>query len=760
MRNHVSAIISTAVCLLLSQSLLAQTPPGERPSAQFAQANKAEFDHGEFEPKYPSESRWLDGGDRYTVLEPSTVNADASDIVAYETASGKRSVLVTAKQLIPAGAKDSLSIDDYAWSADNKQLLIFTNAQKVWRQRTRGDYWVLRLADGRLTRLGANAPATSLMFAKFSPNGASVAYVRANNIYIESLATNEVRPLTTDGSYDIINGTTDWVTEEEFELRDAFRWSPDSQSIAYWQFDQSGVSEYTLINDTAAKYPTTFHYKYPHPGDTNSAVRVGVVSAKGGSTQWIKLPGDPRNNYIPRMEWIGDSNQIALQYLNRQQNADQVWIADARSGEARQIFEDKDAAWVDVMDQFQWLNKDKAGKPQDFLWLSERDGWRHAYLVPRATGQPRLITNFPADVIAPVNIANGYLYFTASPSNPTQSYLYRSRLDGKGRPERVTPEDQPGTHGYVVSPNGKWAMHNFSSATHPPRFDLVQMSSQKVQRTLVTNDDLVAKDSAIDPLAPELFETSIGGGITLSTSIVKPPGFDPNKKYPVLVNVYGEPFMTMVTDTWNYTFAKTIAREGYIVMSFDNQGTPAPRGRAWRKCIYGSIGVLSSQQQTAAIEAFAKSHPYVDTTRMGIWGHSGGGSATLNEMFRYPGVFQAGVAIAPMADQALYDSIYQERYMGTPQNNPKGYHDGSPINYAEGLTGHLLIIHGSGDDNVHFQATELLVDKLIELGKPFDFMDYPNRTHDISEGPGTMYHRFMLLLRFLEEYVPPGPARQ
>ena len=328
------------------------------------------------------------------------------------------------------------------------------------------------------------------------------------------------------------------------------------------------------------------------------------------------------------------------------------------------------------------------------------------------------------------------------------------------RPERVTPEDQPGTHGYVVSPNGKWAMHNFSSATHPPRFDLVQMSSQKVQRTLVTNDDLVAKDSAIDPLAPELFETSIGGGITLSTSIVKPPGFDPNKKYPVLVNVYGEPFMTMVTDTWNYTFAKTIAREGYIVMSFDNQGTPAPRGRAWRKCIYGSIGVLSSQQQTAAIEAFAKSHPYVDTTRMGIWGHSGGGSATLNEMFRYPGVFQAGVAIAPMADQALYDSIYQERYMGTPQNNPKGYHDGSPINYAEGLTGHLLIIHGSGDDNVHFQATELLVDKLIELGKPFDFMDYPNRTHDISEGPGTMYHRFMLLLRFLEEYVPPGPARQ
>jgi len=763
------AVAGQALLFLACAVAIPAQTPDQIPSKAFTETLKAMFARREFRSKYPQESHWKDNGDSYTMLEPSAANPsatnkDQTDLVAYETASGKRSVLVAAKEFIPAGAKDPLRLDEYSWSADNGLLLIFTNSQKVWRRNTRGDYWVLRVADGKLTRLGKSLPAASLMFAKLSPDSKSVAYVSKNNIYVEDLATNAIRQLTTDGSGDIINGTTDWVTEEELDLRDAFRWSPDSKSIAYWQFDQSGVGEYTLINDTKASYPQTFQYKYPQPGGTNSAVRVGVISAAGGSTRWIKLPGDPRNNYIPRMEWVPGSHELVLQYLNRLQNDNQVYLASPTTGEAHMFFEDKDPAWVDIVDKFEWVgsgaDKSSASRKsgQDLLWLSERDGWTHAYLVSRTTGQPRLITNLAADVIEEVSLdeASGWFYFIASPSNPTQRYLYRARLDGTGTPERITPADQPGTHTYDTAPGGKYAIASWSSAQHPVEFNLVELATHKLIRPIVNNEALIAKDKAVDPNPVEFLETPVSGGIKLSTFLIKPPNFDPTKKYPLLVNVYSEPAACMVTDTWNYTFDKVIAREGYVIVSFDNQGTPAPKGREWRKIIYGDIGVLSSKQQDEAITEFARGHPYIDTNRIGMWGHSGGGSATLNQMFRYPGHVAAGVSIAPVADQLLYDTIYQERYMGLPTTNAKGYRDGSPITFADGLAGHLLIIHGSGDDNVHFKGTEMLVDKLVALGKPFEFMDYPNRTHSLSEGKGTLEHRFTLMLHFFEEYVPPG----
>jgi dipeptidyl-peptidase 4 len=736
-----------------------------KPSAQFMQMLHAWLEQGEYRAQSPSESEWLDDGDRYTILEDSPSQSGAVDLVAYDTATGKRSILVPAGKLIPSGQSAPLRIEHYQWSGDHNQLLIFTNTQKVWRLHTRGDYWVLRLSDGRLTKLGADAPPASLMFAKFSPDGHSVAYVRDNNLYVEDIAGGKVLQLTHDGSAEIINGTTDWVTEEEFGLRDAFRWSPDSVSIAYWQFDQSGVGDYTLINDTNAPYPTTFHYRYPHPGGTNAAVRVGVVSAQGGPTQWIDIPGDPRNQYIPRMDWIGDSNELILENLNRLQNTNRVLIANAGSGQTRLLFEDKDPAWVEVMPEFQWLSAPgSAGSSAphnktDLLCLSERDGWRHAYLISRATGQARLITNFPADVIQPVLLdePHGFFYFIASPNDPIRHYLYRSRLDGTGTPQRVTPENLPGSNGYNASPNGKWAIHIYSSASHPTRYDLVRLDSHQVVRTLVTNDGLLAKENAIDPEPIEFTETPVTDGAKLSTFIVKPPNFDPTKKYPMLVYVYSEPASCTVHDAWAFTFDKAIAREGYVVVSFDNEGTPAPRGRAWRTTIYGRVGLLNSEEQSQAIGAFEQTHAYIDSHRVGMWGHSGGGSATLNEMFRHPGQVQAAVASSPVADEALYDTIYQERYMGLPSGNAKGYHDGSPISFAEGLSGHLLVIHGSGDDNVHFQGTEMLVNRLIALGKQFDFMDYPNRTHALSEGPGTSVHVNALRLRYLEEYIPPGP---
>ena len=715
--------------------------------------NKHEFDVKKFGP-----ARWLDGGVAYTTVEPSAAypNTEAKDIVRYETATGVRTVLVSASRLVPLPDAKPIRIDDYAWSKDNKRLLIYTNSKKVWRQNTRGDYWVLDLASGKLQKLGGDVPASSLMFAQFSPDGHSVAYVHGNNIYVEDLGSGAIKPLTADGSATLINGTSDWVNEEELDIRNGFRWSPDGLSIAYWQFNTSSVGVYTLINDTAEEYPVVKQYPYPQVGTVNSAVRVGVVSVDGGSTHWMKVPGDPREHYIARMDWAGNSNELVLEVLNRLQNENKVLLADVHTGSVRKLLEDKDPAWVDVVTSFQWAD---AGK--SLLWLSERDGWRHVYNVPRTGGPPKLLTRSPWDVIKEVAVddRNGWLYYIASPTNATQRYLYRVRLDGQGSPERVTPADEPGTHSYDISPDGHWAFHTYSTADHPPVTDLIRLPSHRRIRVLESNEALATKVKELISSPTQFFQVTIDNGVKIDGWMIEPPHFNPKRKYPVLVYVYGEPAAVTVTDKWGgdtTLFHRAISNDGYIILSFDNQGTPAPKGRAWRKIIYGSLGPLSSAQQSEAILEFAKERRYVDRSRMAVWGWSGGGSNTLNLMFRYPGLFAAGMAVAPMADQRHYDTIYQERYMGLPRDNPKGYHDGSPINFAQGLTGNLLIVHGSGDDNCHFQVTELLVNRLIGLGKSFEFMDYPNRTHALSEGPGTSFHLRSLLAQYLEEHLPPG----
>jgi len=709
---------------------------------------------------------WENNGDTYTILEPEP-GGKGIDLVSYQTSTGDRTVEVSAAQLTPAGAKAPIQIWEYSWSPDGKKLLIFTNGKKVWREYTRGDYWIYdtTAAEGsRLLKLGGDAPESSLMFATFSPDGSHIAWVRTNNIYTQDLATQKITQLTSDGSDDIINGTSDWVNEEELFLRNCIRWSPDSKSIAYWQFDQSGVGEYTLINDTESEYPVTFKYKYPQPGTTNSAVRAGIVSVSGGPTRWIKLSGDPRQNYIAQMDWAGN-NGLVLQYLNRAQNRNQFTWANAQTGDTRVVAEDTDATWVDVL-PMDWVAGPNSGLPdsgiKDALFSSERDGWRHEYRLDIKTGQPGLITNFPGDVIekSVVDEAGGWFYFLASPDDPIRQYLYRAKIDGSGAPQRISPTDQPGFHTYDIAPNGKFAVDRYSTADRPTRIRIVSLPDHKLIRSLVDNDEIAAKIQPYLSSPTEFVKVPVGNGVTLDGFIIKPPNFDPTKKYPVLTYVYGEPWSATVQDEWQRGFRAMfglIAEEGYLVVSFDNSGTPSPKGRAWRKSIFGAIGVLSSAEQAAAIQNLAKQRPYIDTTRMAIWGHSGGGSNTLNMMFRYPGVYSTGIALAPVADESHYDSIYQERYMGLPAVNVKGYHDGSPINFADGLQGHLLIIHGSGDDNVHFQGTELLINKLVELGKPFDFMDYPNRTHGLSEGRGTSDHVFSTLTRYLEDHVPPGP---
>jgi dipeptidyl-peptidase-4 len=726
----------------------------------------------DFEVKYFGPARWLDDGAFFTTVEPSATVKDAQDIVRYQTATGTREVLVSAAKLIPAGEKVPLSFENYAWSKDKSRLLLYTNSAQVWRLRTRGDYWVLDLQSGTLRKLGGDVPASSLMFAKFSPEGSKVAYVRGNNIYVEEISTGRLTQLTHDGSQTIINGTSDWVYEEELDVRDAFRWSPDGHRIAYWQFDTSSVGIFKLLYNLGAPkeivtgfpypglgaYPSVLNIPYPIPGTTNSAVRAGVVSVDGGETKWMQVPGDPRDNYIARLEWAGNSSELAIEHLNRVQNTNDVLLADASTGAVRQIFRDQDSAWVDVMDEIRWVHNG-----QELLWLSERDGWRHAYLVSRDGKRVQLITPGAYDVIelGSVDEKAGQLYFIASPENATQRYLYRSPLDGSQNAQRVSPATAPGSHRYDMSPDAHWAFHYYSRADVTPIADLVELPAHRSARVLEDNSALRANVAPLLASPTEFFKVDIGDGTTLDASMLRPPHFDPAKKYPVLVYVYGEPAAQTVLDewsAWNNDFNRAAAQAGYIVVSFDNRGTPAPKGRAWRKVVYGAIHPVIVHDQSAALKVFLQSHPFADSSRVAVWGWSGGGSSTLNLMFRSPDLYQVGMSVAPVPDLRLYDTIYQERYMGLPLQNVEGYRSSSAINFAEGLRGHLLVVHGSGDDNVHYAGTELLLNRLIELDKPVDFMEYPNRTHAINEGSGTTLHLYSLLLRYLEEHLPPNAA--
>ena len=699
--------------------------------------------------------RWMDGGKAYAISEPAS--GGGMESVRIDTATGARQVLPAEPPNTPPGGGRATAAGT---SADGSKLLFSTNGRTVMIRKTASDYWVLDKSDNSWHKLGGKSTA-GLMFAKFSPDGKSVAYLgdlgQAEgaspkwNLYVEEVRTGTVKQLTTDASDDIIDGTSDWNNNEEFGLADCFLWSPDGKKIAYYQFDQSGVPEFALINYTDQLYPVITKYKYPKPGQTNSAVRVGVIGSGGGRTVWLKSPGDPRNTYIPHMEWLED-NQVILQHMNRLQNTNTVYIANPDTGDLRQMFQDKNSSWVEVNRNLKWIENGKR-----LLFTSERDGWRHLYAITR-DGDARLVTSAPFDMvsIAAVDEPGGWLYYIASPDNATQRYLYRSLLDGS-KTERVTPQDQPGTHTYNLSPDCHWAFHSVSTFDSPGQSDLVSLPDHKVVRVLNDNAAEKAKVGPIIAGRTEMVHIPVGHDTTIDGWLIKPSKFDPSKKYPIIINVYGEPAASTVTDSWGggHLLMLGLADDGYLIASFDNSGTPAPKGTHWRKVIYGSVGVLASDEQAAALRGLAATHPYVDLTRVGVYGWSGGGSMTLNLMFRYPDLYSVGVAGAPVADQTLYDSIYQERYMGLPADNAKGYHDGSPISFAEGLKGKLLIIHGTGDDNVHFQGTQRLLNRLIALNKQFHFMEYPNRRHGV-EGSDPV-HLNTLRYGFFEEYLPPGP---
>lgn len=714
----------------------------------------------DFQMDYFEQARWMENGETYSTLEKSKKYKKGRDIVSYETKSGNRNVLVEARKLIPFGEKRPLSISNYIWSHDKKQIMIFTNTARVWRDNTKGDYWVLNLKSGRLRQLGKDLRPSSLMFAKFSPNDNQVAYVSEHNIYIEEISSGVVKQLTFDGSTTLINGTFDWAYEEEFSCQDGFRWSPNGKNVAYWQIDAKDIKNFLMINTTDSIYSQTIPVQYPKVGQNPSACKIGVVSIDGGKTKWMDIPGDQIQNYLPRMMWDKDSKHLISQQINRKQNTLKIWWSNIKTGISNNIYTEIEKAWIDAVESnnWLWLNEGKS-----FTWTSEKDGWRNLYSISKDGKKETMISAGTYDIISiqEIDVSGGWVYFIASPDNPTQRYLYRTSLTKKGKAERLSPDNEIGTHSYQIAPGGKYAFHTFSNANLPPIKELISLPDHQRIKLLYDNENYKNAINALATNPIEFFRVKTADGIEMDGYMIKPHDFDPSKKYPVIFYVYGEPWGQTAKDNWDGNlYHRMLTQKGYIVMTLDNRGTPSPRGREWRKSIYRKIGVINSRDQAMAAKEIQK-WDFVDADRLGVWGWSGGGSMTLNLLFRYPEIYKTGISVAPVANQLLYDNIYQERYMGVPWENKEDFVEGSPITYAKNLEGNLLLVHGTADDNVHYQNAEVLINELIKHNKLFQVMPYPNRSHGIYEGDNTRRHLYLMMSDyFLKNLAKGGKARE
>ena len=562
---------------------------------------------------------------------------------------------------------------------------------------------------------------------------------------------------------DVVNGQRTQLTNRSSEQDISYRnpiWSPDGSRVVFVESDATHVRVRPVLVPTDPSYPGVQNHKFARVGEAIEKLRVGVVDSDGQHLQWLPIEQPEEGIYLGQVDWAGNSDEVLVERMSRFRDKRDFLLANV-DGDLKHLFHESNDAWVESSQSknsgLTWI---RGG--QTFVVVSEKDGWRHAFLWSREGKELALLTPGNYDIInrAAIDEAGGWYYFYASPSNGTEKYLYRVPLDGSGKLERITPPAQLGTHNYDMSPDAKWAFHTYSTLDSPPKVELVELSEHRVVRVLEDNKQLREKMKGVVSHPTEFVQLNIGAGITMDASMIKPKDFDPSKKYPVFIYVYGEPHAQTVLNEWGAAqidFHRVVADLGYLVVSIDNRGTPAPKGAAWRRAVFGSLGPLSTEEQEAGLKELGRMYPYVDLSRVGIWGWSGGGSNTLNAMFRKPDSYHVGIAVVPKPQPHLYNAWFQEIFMRTREVNPEGYERAAAINFADGLKGKLLIITGSGETNTHIQIIEGLVDRLVQLGKSFDYMVYPNRDHGLHEGSGTTLHVRLLITRYLVEHLPPGP---
>ena len=703
--------------------------------------------------------RWASTGPVIRFIHPSE-NGASADLMSFNLETKAQEQLIDGTQLYAPDVQRVLEIEDYQYSENGQRVLLYTDSERVWRQNTKGYYYVYNLAKNDLMPISDRGKGFQ-MFAKFNPKADQIAFVRDRNLYLVDLTTGKETALTTDGAAgSIINGTSDWVYEEEFGLRDGWSWSPDGRFIAFFKFDESETRDF-FMTDLLQQYPEAERFRYPKAGEKNSEVQIGVISISSGNLRYFDtdtwFEGGEQHEYIPMMGWtpaIEGEHKVWMIRMNRDQNKLDLLYGDPESAEVDVVLQEEEPTWIDVGNNIRYL-----GDGKHFIWMSETDGYRHLYLHTNDGRRVRQITQGDWEVITVNGIdeREGIVYFTGTLASPLQRHLYSIRYKGRNV-NRATPQKitgRPGIHSIDLSTDAQFYIDRYSNTTTPIVVSLHRINGERID-VLESNEELIEKLADYEPAVPEFITVPGADDTPLNAYLIKPKTFDPSAEYPLLMYVYGGPGSQTVSDRWGgsrYLWHAMLADElNIIIASVDNRGTGA-RGKVFKSSTYRQLGKLESADQIAAAR-YLGGLDYVDAERMGIWGWSYGGYMTLMSMLTGAGpeTFKFGMSVAPVTDWRQYDTIYTERYMSTPQHNEVGYSEGAPIKHAGNLQDHqrLLLVHGDFDDNVHFQNIAQMADALQAANKQFEIMMYPGRNHGISGGK-TRLHLFTLLTRFVKD---------
>ncbi len=707
-----------------------------------AQTQEIQFNHL-FDNTFRSESiqnvNWMQDGQYYSTLK--RVNGDI-EIRKYDITTGDYEVLMSTSDLKVPGRDKPIIIQDYQFSADESKLLIKTDVESIWRRSTRENYFIYDFETGRTQKLTESDQKQQ--YAQLSPSGEKAAFVQENNLYWVNLSTGEETAITTDGKFNkIINGAADWVYEEEFGFAKAWSWSPDGEKIAFYRFDESDVKEF-FMTEWGELYPGLTRFKYPKAGEENSVIKIGVYDLDEDNTVWMDI-GSENDQYIPRINWTKDSGTLAIRRMNRLQNKQDLMLANTNTGDTEIIKTEESDAWIDVNDNLIFLENG-----EEFVYTSEESGYNHIYLYNLDGELIRQVTEGDWEVTDYLgyNERTERFYFVSSEESPLERHLYSIRRDGSNK-RKMT--DSEGWHSINMSRDLKYYINTSTSASTPPQYTLHNINGKQV-RMLEDNEEL--RDTLADYVFPQKEFIKIPlQQATLNGYMMKPHNFDASKEYPVLFYVYGGPgsqtvqksFSTSQRPLWH----RYLASQGYIIVSVDNRGTGA-RGRDFEKQIYKKLGQYEVEDQIDAAKYLVEEYDFIDENRVGIWGWSYGGYMSTLALAQGNDIFSTAIAVAPVTSWKYYDTIYTERFMQTPEQNPEGYSKGSPLTYANQITGNYLLVHGTGDDNVHFQNTVEMIDRLVAANVQFETMFYPNRNHGIYGG-NTREHLYKMLTDYILE---------